>query len=99
MCRFLTAAILWLAFAGAALAQGCGPQNPNCIVPTAPFGTSNNQAASTAFVQVATAAAGLTVNLSPIVGGAANGILYDRGGTVGEIATGNSSIFVTSSGG
>jgi hypothetical protein len=34
-----------------ALAQGCGPQNPNCIVPTAPVGTSNNQAASTAFVQ------------------------------------------------
>lgn len=31
-------------------AQGCGPTNPNCIVPTAPAGTSNNQAASTAFV-------------------------------------------------
>lgn len=31
-------------------AQGCGQQNPNCIVPTAPSGTSNNQAASTAFV-------------------------------------------------
>lgn len=39
-----------------ALAQGCGPQNPNCIVPTAPFGTNNNQAASTAFVQAAIAA-------------------------------------------
>jgi Pectate lyase superfamily protein len=35
------------------LAQGCGPTNPNCIVPTAPFGTNNNQAASTAFVQTA----------------------------------------------
>lgn len=34
-----------------ARAQGCGPQNPNCIVPTAPPGTSTNQAASTAFVQ------------------------------------------------
>jgi hypothetical protein len=34
-----------------ASAQGCGPSNPNCIVPTAPPGTSNNQAASTAFVQ------------------------------------------------
>jgi len=33
-----------------AMAQGCGPANPNCIVPTAPTGTSNNQAASTAFV-------------------------------------------------
>lgn len=48
---------LWLAFAvlfgltAAAAAQGCGQGNPNCIVPTAPAGTSNNQAASTAFVQ------------------------------------------------
>lgn len=33
-----------------AQAQGCGPQNPNCVVPTAPLGTNNNQAASTAFV-------------------------------------------------
>ena len=31
-------------------AQGCGPQNPNCIVPTAPAGTCTNQAASTQFV-------------------------------------------------
>lgn len=35
----------------AAHAQGCGPSNPSCIVPTAPVGTNNNQAASTAFVQ------------------------------------------------
>jgi hypothetical protein len=35
----------------AATAGGCGNQNPNCIVPTAPAGTNNNQAASTAFVQ------------------------------------------------
>ena len=28
----------------------CGPTNPNCIVPTAPLNTNNNQAASTAFV-------------------------------------------------
>jgi hypothetical protein len=35
-------------------AQGCGPQNPNCIVPTAAPGTSDNRAASTAFVQSAT---------------------------------------------
>lgn len=32
-------------------AQGCGPPNPNCIVPTAPNGTNDNRAASTAFVQ------------------------------------------------
>lgn len=31
-------------------AQGCGPSNPQCIVTTAPPGTDNNQAASTAFV-------------------------------------------------
>jgi len=44
---------LWmlLALAVGVAAQGCGDQNPNCIVPTAPPGTSNNQAASTAFVQ------------------------------------------------
>lgn len=34
-----------------ALAQGCGSTNPNCIVPTRPFGDSTNAAASTAFVQ------------------------------------------------
>lgn len=41
-----------------ARAQGCGPQNPNCIVATAPPGTSNNQSASTAFVQNAFAGGG-----------------------------------------
>lgn len=40
-------------------AQGCGPTNPNCIVPTAPPGTSNNQAASTAFVQSSIGNAGI----------------------------------------
>jgi Pectate lyase superfamily protein len=34
-----------------AAAQGCGQSNPNCIVPTAPAGTSDERAASTAFVQ------------------------------------------------
>jgi hypothetical protein len=33
-----------------AAAQGCGPSNPNCIVPTRPVGDSTNAAASTAFV-------------------------------------------------
>jgi hypothetical protein len=45
-------------FGTLAHAQGCGPQNPNCIVPTAPVGTSNNQAASTEFVQLSIPAAG-----------------------------------------
>jgi len=44
---------LLLGAAVPAAAQGCGPSNPNCIVPTAPPGTDNNQAASTAFVQQA----------------------------------------------
>lgn len=34
-----------------AIAQGCGPTNPNCIVPTAPAGTNDKRAASTEFVQ------------------------------------------------
>ena len=49
--RLLVALFLLLASCGAAAAQGCGSQNPNCIVPTAPVGTSDNRAASTAFVQ------------------------------------------------
>lgn len=40
----------WLALATPAGA-GCGADNPNCIVPTAPNGDSSNRAASTAFVQ------------------------------------------------
>jgi hypothetical protein len=65
---------LVLAFAfliGAALpaaAQGCGPSNPNCIVPTAPAGTSDNRAASTAFVQSAVpAGANPTATAGPAV--------------------------------
>jgi hypothetical protein len=38
---------------GPAAAQGCGPTNPNCIVPTRPPGTNDNTAASTAFVHTA----------------------------------------------
>lgn len=36
--------------ASGACAQGCGPTNPNCIVPTPPPGDSSNKAASTAWV-------------------------------------------------
>lgn len=50
---FLGIGLLFLVFCGPANSQGCGPQNANCIVPTAPPGTSNNQAASTAFVTTA----------------------------------------------
>lgn len=39
--------------AASANAQGCGPQNPNCIVTTMPPGDASNRAASDAFVQQA----------------------------------------------
>ena len=50
MRRLGLALLILLGLCGAAVAQGCGSSNPNCVVPTAPIGTSNNQAASTAFV-------------------------------------------------
>ena len=51
MLQILLAIGFIFALATGALAQGCGDSNPNCIVPTAPVGANNNQAASTAFVQ------------------------------------------------
>lgn len=56
----VAAVVLWLiptltllALDAPAIAQGCGPINPNCIVPTRPPGTNDNTAASTAFVHTA----------------------------------------------
>jgi hypothetical protein len=49
----LLAAGLALTHAAPAVAQGCGPANPNCIVPTRPTGDRSNAAASTAFVGTA----------------------------------------------
>lgn len=52
MIRALLVALALLAGASVpAAAQGCGPSNPNCTVPTAANGTNDNRAASTAFVQ------------------------------------------------
>jgi len=60
---------MWLAMATGAIAQGCGPTNPNCVVPTAPPGTSDNRAASTAFVQNAVVTGGSgVINLQNITG-------------------------------
>lgn len=59
----------------AAQAQGCGPSNPNCIVPTAPLGTSDNRAASTAFVS--SALAHLALANGHILVGSALGIATD----------------------
>mgnify|MGYP005809865223 CR=1 FL=1 len=61
----LKGAMLTLALAALAIlgpvdgvrAQGCGPQNPNCIVTTMPPGDASNRAASDAFVQNAIQAA------------------------------------------
>jgi hypothetical protein len=52
--KTLAAPLLFLCLlTGDASAQGCGAENRNCIVPTAPPGSNDNQAASTAFVQQA----------------------------------------------
>lgn len=45
------AALAIVAQSAGARAQGCGPQNPNCIVTTMPPGDASNRAASDAFVQ------------------------------------------------
>lgn len=47
-----------------ALAQGCGPTNPNCIVPLRPLGDNTNSAASTKFIQE-TLSGGGTGTFSP----------------------------------
>lgn len=75
--RLLLAALLLFASCITAAAQGCGNTNPNCIVPTAPPGTSDNRAASTAFVQ--SSAAG-----SPVKGPTTS--------TIGDIATWNNGL-------
>jgi hypothetical protein len=58
--------LMFALWSSIALAQGCGPSNPNCIVPTAPPGTSNNQAASTAFVQTAIPLGAITALTGPV---------------------------------
>lgn len=76
------AAALWC---GVAHAQGCGPLNPNCIVPTAAFGTNNNQAASTAFVQAAIiGGGGLTIGTTSISGGTNGYFLFNNAGILGN---------------
>ena len=91
------AAGVWLAALSGAFAQGCGAQNPNCIVPTAPPGTNNNQAASTAFVQAAVAGGGATTiiaGMTPTSGitsgnliGSATNLVIDSGITAANVAT------------
>lgn len=59
------------------LAQGCGQSNPNCIVPTAPNSTSNNQAASTAFVH------NVTAGFAP--GGSSGQVQFNNAGAFGGL--------------
>ncbi len=74
MRKILLALALLIGAALPAAAQGCGPSNPNCIVPTAPYGTSNNQAASTAFVQQALAPLPLCLTLGAFAVGTGSGV-------------------------
>ncbi len=75
----ILALVLSLFAADPAAAQGCGPQNPNCIVPTAPVGTSNNQAASTEFVN--TAIGGAPITPSPLTKTDDTNVTVTLGGT------------------
>jgi hypothetical protein len=74
MIRLIATAVaaVWLAFAAVpgAQAQGCGPSNPNCIMPTAPNGTSDKRGATTEFVQKAFAGGS---SLPPIATGSVLG--------------------------
>jgi hypothetical protein len=66
-------------------AQGCGSSNPNCVVPTAPVGANNNQAASTKFVQNQIGAGAFVpiAGLGTGVFSALNNPLNGTGGLVG----------------
>ena len=69
--------------AGLLVAAPSSAQNTTC--PTAPFGTSNNQCASTAFVQGAVSVGGIVIGATPITSGTAGRIIYDNSGIVGEL--------------
>jgi hypothetical protein len=72
-----------------ALAQGCGPRNPNCIVPTAPTGTSDNRAASTAFVQTTASAPIPPLVLNPTANSVIKGITITQSSPITAGAIGN----------
>lgn len=76
------AALLFLLIATAATPAAA--QNSTC--PTAPIGTSNNQCASTAFVQNQITVGGpITVGTTPIIGGTPGRIPFDSSGVFGEL--------------
>jgi hypothetical protein len=73
MKKILLALALLIGSAFPVAAQGCGPSNPNCIVPTAPAATCDNRAASTQYT--CNAIHGGTV------GAATDLPIYNSGGT------------------
>jgi hypothetical protein len=79
----IVTALLALLSPAAAQNQGCGAANPRCLVPTAPFGTNNSQAASTAFVQAALNGLGYGNVNGP--GTSAIGDVATYGNTVGTL--------------
>lgn len=83
--RVLLAALLLIASCVTAAAQGCGSTNPNCIVPTAPANTNNNQAASTAFVQQAIG--GPAVNVVHGPGSSTTGDIVLWANTLGNLTS------------
>jgi len=75
--KHLALGLLFALWSSLAFAQGCGPTNPNCIVPTAPVGTNNNQAASTAYVLQN----GASSTAFDLIFGSTRGSILERGAT------------------
>jgi hypothetical protein len=82
---FVASILALLALEIPAAAQGCGPANPNCIVPTAPVGTSNNQAASTQFVQQNISSGPTSSAALDSTFGSTRGSILERGATLWQI--------------
>lgn len=83
--RLLSVGAAGVLLAAALLLSSTGSHAQVC--PTAPPGTSNNQCASTAFVQAATATSSLTVGTSQILNGTSGRVLYQNGSVLGELPT------------
>lgn len=75
------AATGWFVPDKAVMAQGCGPNNPNCIVVTMPPGDASDRAASDAFVQNAIGSGG--GGGSP--GGSNGQVQYNNASTFGGL--------------
>lgn len=70
--------------------------NSDLVSPTITINTVPCTLGSNCTISVA---ASLIINTSTITGGTPNGLLYDNAGTVGNLATANSGVLVTSAGG